>query len=108
MLPTFVKADSYPLYDSDKLKNKPISHLNKSFANNGHQFSPLKKSEKVSVSLRDIKAYKVRNKLGQGAIGSVNFVLHKERKEVYALKQVPYHTNVSDNFCGVQDIDLLL
>ena len=103
ILPAFNKAASQiaskPLFDCDKL-NKGSSQLTKSFASNPvHNFSPLKKAESVtgnsSSNLRDIKAYRVKNIIGQGAIGSVKFVMHKERKEVYALKQVPYHTNVS-------------
>lgn len=57
------------------------------------KLSPLKSSEKAS--LRDIQAYKVRNTLGEGAVGTVKFVMHTSRKEVYALKSCKYHTTVS-------------
>lgn len=45
-----------------------------------------KTAESKKPSLRDIGSYRVRNTLGEGAVGTVKFVMHKERKEVYALK----------------------
>ena len=38
--------------------------------------------------MRDITAYRIRNTLGEGAVGTVKCVLHKTRKEIYALKTV--------------------
>ena len=43
---------------------------------------------KLKPTLRGINNYRVRNTLGEGAVGTVKFVMHKTRKEVYALKQV--------------------
>lgn len=48
--------------------------------------------------MRDIKHYRIGQGLGQGAIGNVRMVMHRARKEVYALKQVVYHTSVSRTF----------
>ena len=46
------------------------------------------KTDPKKPTLRDISNYRVRNTLGEGAVGTVKFVMHKARKEVYALKQV--------------------
>ena len=64
-----------------------------SWSSTQSKLSPLKLTE--NASLRDIQAYKVRNTLGEGAVGTVKCVLHTTRTEVYALKSCKYHTTVS-------------
>lgn len=59
------------------------------------EMSPLKPMEDNSSSFKDIKNYRVWKVVGKGAIGTVRLVLHKTRKEVYALKSVTYNTSVS-------------
>lgn len=73
-----------------------------------HQFgdslsSPMRPSEDSTTGgMRDIKQYRFGQGLGKGAIGSVHMVMHKTRKEVYALKQVVYHTSVSRTLCSLK------
>ena len=57
--------------------------------------SPLKLGEDNDRSFKDINNYKFWKVVGKGAIGTVRLVLHKARKEVYALKCVTYNTSVS-------------
>lgn len=45
-------------------------------------------SQKAVISYQGAANYKVQVKLGEGAVGEVYRVMHKQTKELYALKRV--------------------